>query len=52
MIPPEYSTLLEHFTLQTPKEAAKALVDLIDGATHEKDGGEFVDMDGNTIPWL
>ncbi|KJA19310.1 hypothetical protein HYPSUDRAFT_143895 [Hypholoma sublateritium FD-334 SS-4] len=46
-----FDSLREHITLQTPEEAAKALVDLIDRATREKEGGEFVDVDGGRIPW-
>ncbi|KJA17378.1 hypothetical protein HYPSUDRAFT_146577 [Hypholoma sublateritium FD-334 SS-4] len=46
-----FGAVLENFTVQTPDEAAKALVDLIDAATRKKEGGEFVDVDGSRIPW-
>ncbi len=46
-----FGAVLENVTLQTPDEAAKALVDLIDGATRKEEGGEFVDVDGSRIPW-
>ncbi len=45
------TALLEKVTVQTPEEAAKALVNLIDGSTRDKDGGEFINVDGTRLPW-
>lgn len=39
-----FDTLVEHSTLETPEQAANALVDLINAATRETYGGEFADM--------
>ncbi|KAF8970815.1 NAD(P)-binding protein [Flammula alnicola] len=35
----------------TPAVAGTALVNIIDGSTREKDGGEFINVDGTKIPW-
>ncbi|KAF8970822.1 hypothetical protein BDZ97DRAFT_1788873 [Flammula alnicola] len=35
----------------TPAVAATALVNTIEGSTREKDGGEFINVDGTKIPW-
>ncbi|KIK51419.1 hypothetical protein GYMLUDRAFT_89045 [Collybiopsis luxurians FD-317 M1] len=35
----------------SPEECATALVRLIEGATREKDGGEFMNIDGTKISW-
>lgn len=43
--------LLEQFPPQTPQEAAKLLIDLIDKATRETSGGEFINVDGTKLPW-
>ena len=46
-----FAALLEKVTLQTPEEAAKALLKLIDESTRNKDGGEFINVDGTKIQW-
>ncbi|TFK37008.1 hypothetical protein BDQ12DRAFT_724461 [Crucibulum laeve] len=35
----------------SPEEAARALINIIEGSTREKDGGEFINVDGSKIPW-
>ncbi|KIK51420.1 hypothetical protein GYMLUDRAFT_234133 [Collybiopsis luxurians FD-317 M1] len=35
----------------SPEECATALIKLIQGATREKDGGEFINFDGTKISW-
>ena len=45
------AALLEKVPVQTPEDAAKALVNLIDGSTRDKDGGEFINVDGTRLPW-
>ncbi|KAK0444527.1 NAD(P)-binding protein [Desarmillaria tabescens] len=34
-----------------PGDAALRLIDIVDGSTREKDGGEFINVDGSRIPW-
>jgi hypothetical protein len=34
-----------------PDVGAKMLVELINGATRETHGGEFINVDGSKIPW-
>ncbi|KJA17397.1 hypothetical protein HYPSUDRAFT_46477 [Hypholoma sublateritium FD-334 SS-4] len=46
-----FKRMLEEFPPRTPDEAAKLLVDLIDKATRETSGGEFIDIDGTKLPW-
>lgn len=46
-----FKVLLEQFPAQTAEEAAKLLVDLIDKATRETNGGEFINVDGTKVPW-
>ena len=46
-----FAELLEKMSLLTPEAAAKALLSLIDGSTRDKDGGEFINVDGAKIPW-
>ncbi len=31
--------------------AASMLMDVVESATREKDGGEFINVDGSRIPW-
>ena len=45
------AALLEKVPFQTPEEAANALINLIDGSTRDKDGGEFINVDGTRLPW-
>lgn len=33
------------------EDAAVSLIDIIDGSTREKDGGEFINVDGSRTPW-
>lgn len=35
----------------TPVAAASLLVNIIDNSTREKEGGEFVNIDGTRITW-
>ncbi|KAJ7769958.1 NAD(P)-binding protein [Mycena metata] len=35
----------------SPEESAKRVMSIIDGATREKEGGEFWDVDGSKLPW-
>ncbi|KAF8623184.1 hypothetical protein AX17_007509 [Amanita inopinata Kibby_2008] len=35
----------------SPEQSATQLVNTIDGATREKDGGQFVNLDGDKFPW-
>ncbi|KAF8970810.1 NAD(P)-binding protein [Flammula alnicola] len=37
--------------MTTPAIAATALVNIIEGSTREKDGGEFINVDGNKLTW-
>lgn len=46
-----FKCLLEQFPPQTSEEAAKLLVDLIDKASRETSGGEFINVDGTKLPW-
>ena len=46
-----FAALLEKVTLQTPDEAATALLKLIDRSTRDKDGGVFINVDGTKIQW-
>lgn len=34
----------------TAEKAAVLLLDIIDGSTREKDGGQFVNVDGRRVP--
>ena len=45
------AALLEKVPVQTPEEAANSLINLIDGSTRDKEGGEFINVDGTKIPW-
>ena len=46
-----FAALLEKMSLLTPEAAARALLSLIDGSTRDKDGGEFINVDGTRLPW-
>ncbi|KAF8970814.1 NAD(P)-binding protein [Flammula alnicola] len=43
--------LLQDAIQVTPAEAGTALVNIIEGSTREKDGGEFINVDGSKIAW-
>ncbi|KAK0203963.1 hypothetical protein DFS33DRAFT_1275081 [Desarmillaria ectypa] len=34
-----------------PEDAALRVTNIVDGSTREKDGGEFINVDGSKIPW-
>ncbi len=36
---------------RTTEVAATKLIDVIEDATREKDGGEFVDLNGGRVTW-
>ena len=42
---------LQDQMMVSAEECATALIKLIQGATREKDGGEFLNFDGTKIPW-
>lgn len=46
-----FKVLLETFTPLTPQQSAIPLIKIIDEATREKDGGEFINVDGTKLPW-
>ncbi|KJA15416.1 hypothetical protein HYPSUDRAFT_207904 [Hypholoma sublateritium FD-334 SS-4] len=46
-----FKRLLGQSPHNPPEEAAKLLVDLIDKATRETSGGEFINIDGSKLSW-
>lgn len=46
-----FEALTKQFPPQSPKEAAVQLIKIIDEATRDKDGGEFINIDGTKMPW-
>lgn len=36
---------------RTVEDASKAIVKIVDGSTREKEGGEFLNVDGTKLPW-
>ncbi|KAE9397828.1 NAD(P)-binding protein [Gymnopus androsaceus JB14] len=45
------SGVLETLEEQSPEKCATLLVKIVDECTREKDGGEFIDIDGSKISW-
>jgi hypothetical protein len=43
--------LAEKMSVQSVEVASAKLIDIIDNSTREKEGGEFVTVDGERIPW-
>ena len=41
----------QHPTLPTVGTVSVSLIDIVDGSTREKDGGQFVHVDGTRIQW-
>ena len=45
-----FKSLVEQFGMSV-EEASGKLVEIIDGSTREKEGGQFVNVDGGRIDW-
>ena len=46
-----FKRMLEQFPANSTEKASELLIDIIDKATRETSGGEFIDVDGSKIPW-
>lgn len=46
-----YPKILREYPVQTPEEAAAALVKIMDVAMRETHGGKFINIDGTQLPW-
>ncbi|KAF8901108.1 NAD(P)-binding protein [Mucidula mucida] len=48
---PSYPKELAGLTGRSMETAANMLMDVVESATREKEGGEFINVDGSRIPW-
>ena len=46
-----FKRMLEQFPANSTEDASNLLIDIINKATRETSGGEFIDVDGSKIPW-
>ena len=46
-----FKRMLEQFPANSTEKASDLLIAIIDMATRETSGGEFINVDGSKIPW-